>query len=182
MHSEIRLVDDRVRLRPYAQSDVAALVEAARESVAEAYPWLPWCHPSYGVEDALDWIGAREDQWALDRDYSFVVEDVVTARFLGGVGLNQIDRLHRRANLGYWTRTSACGRGIATRATRLAARFGFAELGLVRLEILASVDNRASQRVAERAGAVREGVLRSRLVMHGRVQDAIVFSLVPADL
>ena len=67
-------------------------------------------------------------------------------------------------------------------AIRLAARFGCEELGLYRIEIVAAVDNIASQRVAEKAGAVREGVLRNRLLVRGESQDAVLFSLLPGDL
>ena len=38
------------------------------------------------------------------------------------------------ANVGYWVRTGQTGRGIATAAVRLVARFAFEELGLLRLE------------------------------------------------
>jgi RimJ/RimL family protein N-acetyltransferase len=86
------------------------------------------------------------------------------------------------ANLGYWVRTSAAGRGVATNATRAAARFGFEQLGLRRIEIVAAVDNIPSQRVAEKAGAVREGILRQRLLIRGKSMDAVLFSLVREDL
>jgi len=62
------------------------------------------------------------------------------------------------------------------------ARLGFAQLGLQRIEIIAAVDNLASQRVAEKAGAVREGLARKRLLVRGEPQDAFVFSLLPEDL
>jgi RimJ/RimL family protein N-acetyltransferase len=67
-------------------------------------------------------------------------------------------------------------------ATRLAARFGFEQLGLQRIEIVAAVGNVPSQRVAEKAGATREGVSRKRLLIHGESLDAVLFSLVPEDL
>jgi RimJ/RimL family protein N-acetyltransferase len=90
--------------------------------------------------------------------------------------------VHQFGNLGYWVRTSAAGRGVASKASRLVARFGFEELGLHRIEILAAVSNVASQRVAEKIGAAREGVLRKRLLIRGEPQDAVMFSLVPEDL
>lgn len=86
------------------------------------------------------------------------------------------------ANLGYWVRTSAAGRGVATGATRAVARFGFEQIGLKRIEIVAAVNNLSSQRVAEKAGAVREGVLRKRLLIRGESHDAVLFSLVAEDL
>ena len=97
-------------------------------------------------------------------------------RFLGGVGLNFINRVHQVGNLGYWVRSSETGKGVASRAARLAAQFGFAQLGLHRIEILAAIPNLASQRVAERAGAVREGVLRKRLLIRGVPHDAVLFT------
>jgi len=85
-------------------------------------------------------------------------------------------------NLGYWVRTTAAGRGIATQAARLMARFAFEQVGLHRVEIVAAIPNIASQRVAEKTGAVREGVLRNRLLIRGVSQDAMLFSLIPSDL
>ena len=61
---------------------------------------------------------------------------------------------------------------------RLVAQWAFLHTDLVRLEIIAAVDNVPSQRVAARAGAQREGVLRSRLLVRGQFQDAVVFSLI----
>ena len=49
-------------------------------------------------------------------------------------------------------------------------------------EIVASVDNAPSQRVAEKVGATREGLQRNRLVNGDRIDDGIMFSLIPADL
>ena len=85
-------------------------------------------------------------------------------------------------NLGYWVRTSATRNGIASKAARLVAQFGFEELGLHRIEIIAAIPNIASQRVAEKIGAVREAVLRKRLLIRDQSQDAVLFSLVPEDL
>jgi ribosomal-protein-serine acetyltransferase len=39
-----------------------------------------------------------------------------------------------------------------------------------------------SQRVAEKSGALREGVLRNRLLLHGKIHDAAMYSLTPEDL
>jgi len=97
--------------------------------------------------------------------------------FLGGCGLNYLDRFNRRANLGYWVRASETGRGVATRAVRLLIDWAARETDLDRLEIVVALDNNASLRVAEKAGAVREGVLRHRLWIHGVAHDAAVFSI-----
>jgi RimJ/RimL family protein N-acetyltransferase len=179
---ELELTDGIVAIRRYRDGDAELLYEAVRESIAEVSVWLPWCHEGYSIEESRDFVASRNVRSQGDEWYSFAVIDQSSGSFLGGVGLNFINRIHQFANLGYWVRTSAAGRGVATRATRLAARFGFEELGLHRIEIVAAVDNVASQRVAERAGAVREGILRRRLSINGVPHDAVLFSLVREDL
>jgi ribosomal-protein-serine acetyltransferase len=164
-------------LRTYDPSDAESLWEAARQSVAEVFPWLPWCHERYSLEEAADWIRSRALLRADGHEYHFVIVGA-SGELLGGCGVNQINRIHRFGNLGYWVRTSATGRGVATEAVRQLVEFAFRHTDLVRLEILCATGNERSQRVAERAGAVREGVLRQRLLLHGQAVDAAMYSLV----
>jgi RimJ/RimL family protein N-acetyltransferase len=67
----------------------------------------------------------------------------------------------RQAEIGYVLSPAARGRGAATRTVRLLTDWAFEELGMERLALWIDVDNPASERVAERAGYVKEGVLRS---------------------
>ena len=176
------LTDGRLMIRPYRAEDIEVMYEAVRESVAEVSPWLPWCHAGYTMEETTAFVAAREGAWKNDEAYAFGVFDAVAGAYLGGVGLNFVNRIHQCANLGYWVRTSRTGRGVASRAARLAARFALERLGFQRVEILAAVGNRASQRVAEKAGAALEGTLRKRLLVNGQPQDAVLYSLVAEDL
>lgn len=176
------LSDGTITIKPYSTEDADALYEAVRESLAELQPWMPWAHPDYSLEESRAWLAARTEMSDAVTEYSFQIRDARTGGYLGGVGLNKIDKLHRAANLGYWIRTSATGLGVATRAARLIARFGFEQLKLVRIEIVAAVENHASQRVAEKAGAVREAVMRKALLLHGVAHDAVLNSLVEEDI
>ena len=74
------------------------------------------------------------------------------------------------------------GKGIATAATLLVARFGFSEVKLNRIEYLVAAGNSASRRMIEKTGAIYEGVLRNKIVIHNRVYDGEMFSLIPSDL
>src|SRR6478672_5040567 len=177
------LSDGPLIVRAYQEADMTLLFEAVRESIPEVSPWLGWCHENYSIEESREFVQSRTAKSQGDEWYSFGVFDRNDGgRFLGGVGLNFINRVHQFANLGYWVRTSATGQGVASRSSRLVARFALEELGLNRIEIVAAVSNIASQRVAEKMGAVREAVLRNRLLMRGVPQDAVMFSLVREDL
>jgi len=174
-------VDPSITLRRYQADDVLPLYEAACESIDDIYPWMPWCHPGYTLEDSRSWVMSRLDTWGQP-DYDFVIVEQTTEHFVGAVGINQINRVHDFANLGYWVRSSATGHGIAVLAVRICARFGFDELKLHRLEIVVDVDNRRSQRVAEKVGATREGIARQRSKTGDTWHDAYMFSLLSFDL
>lgn len=176
------LSDEQILIRRYRAEDAEAIYEAVRESIPEVSKWLPWCHANYTIDETRAFLISQEESWAEGKDYGFGIFDVASGAYYGGVGLNHIVEEYRYANLGYWVRTGCAGRGIALRATRLAARFGFEELGLQRVEIVAAVENVGSQRVAEKAGAQREGVLRKRIVLYGVTHDAVLYSLVAEDL
>lgn len=176
------LSNDVVRIRRYCAADIPLLFEAARESVNEMFAWMPWCHQQYSLEESAAFILSREAAWNQKIEFDFAILDAQTNRFLGGVSLNQFNHDHNFANLGYWVRSGSTGRGIATEATLLAAHLGFEDLGLHRIEIVAAIGNVASQKVAGKAKAKREGVLRNRLVLHNRPHDAVMYSLVVADM
>ncbi len=174
--------DGTILIRRYQHGDGGALYEAVLESFAELHQWMPWCHEEYALIDSCAWVLSRGQAWNSGEDYSFVIADAATGAFLGGVGINQIVAVDQLANLGYWVRTGSRGRGIAPRAALLTAQFGFKELKLQRLEIIAAVGNTASQRAAEKTGARKEGVLRNRIFVRGQSHDAVLYSLLPEDL
>jgi ribosomal-protein-serine acetyltransferase len=173
------LAEGSILIRPYRPEDVEPTFAAVCESIDELSPWLPWCHANYAIAETREFVQFADDAWMDETDFCFALLDAASGEHLGGVGLNQINRVHNFANLGYWVRTSACGRGIASRCLRRVARWTFAELRFNRIEIVVAVANKASLRVAEKAGAQREGLLRRRLAEG--TSDAVLFSLVPED-
>ena len=176
------LCDGVVTLRAYRQTDAPALFEAVQESVEHVGQWLSWCTDSYSLMDSARWIVRASAQWRLAADAIFGVFDATDTRLLGAVAIDQVDRLQRTGNVGYWTRRSALGHGIAPRAVRLAARYALTSRALDRLEIVVACGNLPSQRVAEKSGAVLEGILRHRLNHRGVSHDARVYSLLREDL
>ena len=176
------LPPDALRVRPWQPDDADALFAAASESIETVGRWLPWCREGYARDDSVAWIAHAQASWQLEELFAFAIVDEADGSVAGGVGLNQFNRQHRSANLGYWVRQSRQGQGIAPRAVPAVARFGFEALGLVRVEIVAAEGNLASRRCAEKAGARFEGIGRQRLVMGEEVLDAAVYSLIPDDL
>jgi len=166
-----------IHIRPYRLDDAPDVFEAVRESMSEVRPWMPWCHPDYSLEESRAWLEIQVLAFEQSTAYEFAITSG-DGRYLGGCGLNQIDRINKRANLGYWVRTSAAGKGAATAAAKLVRDWGFRNADLNRLEIVVAAGNTASRRVAEKAGATEEGVLRRRLLLYGVSHDAVVYSFI----
>jgi RimJ/RimL family protein N-acetyltransferase len=158
------------------------MCEAVHESCDSLGRWLPWCHPGYGPADARQRIDACLAGWRSGELFSFAVCDTRGGRLLGSAGLSQHNRMHRCANAGYWIRRSAQRQGLAAAALAAVARFGFEQLGLIRVEVVVEAANVASQRTAERAGARFEALARNKLRVRGEPRDARVYALVPGDL
>lgn len=165
-----------IHLRRYRPDDVDAVYEAVKESQAELSPWAMWCHAGYSRHDAAVWVEARPGAWERNEEWSFLIVDPKD-RILGSCGIHRLDLKNRVGELGYWVRTSATRQGVAAEATRQLCRWAFEEAGLERIEILASVENLPSQRVAEKAGGIREGVLRQRISLRDNRHDCYLFSI-----
>jgi ribosomal-protein-serine acetyltransferase len=179
---DVHLASDALVLRPFRMEDADEIHAAVRESMKELGQWLSWCHPAYTIQETLQFLAGRADAFQKDGEHGFAVIERATGRLVGANGINQLDRAALRANLGYWLRTGATGRGFAAGSTKLVAQWALGAYGLERIEIVAATGNKASQRVAERIGATREGIARNRLRVHGVQHDAVVYSLTRADV
>ena len=176
------LTDGVVTIRPWQVDDAPAIFAAIQESRAALQQWLPAAAGVTHVDEVRGYIEMTAELRDSGAAYDFVIADAQSGAVLGGCGLTQINRNHHFANLYYWVRTGSAGRGVARRAIRLAARFGLEGLGLARVEIVVQPENTASLQAAARAGATREALLRNRLTVHDRASDAVMFSLIPADV
>ena len=173
------LSSERLLLRPYRAEDIGVVFAAATESIDTVGRWMPWCHAGYTEAESSAWVEKARAMWQDGEAYEFAMFDSAI-EYVGGAGINQFNRLHNLANLGYWVRQSRQRRGLATAAVQILAKFGFETLGLTRIEIVAASENAPSRRVAEKAGAQFECLARNRLVIHGTPLDAAVHSLVPS--
>jgi RimJ/RimL family protein N-acetyltransferase len=165
--------DDVVTLRPWREEDADAVYEACQD--AELQFWLPALPRPYRREDALAFV--RGELELGPHQYAIEVDGVA----VGSIGMF-VNR-NRTAHIGYWCAAEARGRGVVTRALRLLTAHAFENLGVLRAELITDPDNAASQRVAEKVGYRREGVLRSSLDHpDGRRRDSVMFSLLPDEL
>ena len=182
MQTPTELSDGTITIRTYQPNDVSSCFEAARESITEVSRHLPWLHPDYSIEETRTWIEKTVPKlWEQQSEYHFVITEVATGSVLGGCGLDQVNWVDQTANLGYWVRTSRTRQGVATAASKLLARFGFEKLQLKRIDVVTSINNIASARVAEKLNpSEKKSVKNSSSIKEG-VSDTLVFSIFSQD-
>ena len=109
-----------------------------------------------------------------------VVADADAGVIFGGGTLHHLDSKRSVIEVGYWLFPRARGRGIATKVARTLAEYAFT-LGIQRVAAYVEVGNVSSERVLERAGFTREGIIRSLPKSEGCRVDKTIFSLLPGE-
>jgi excisionase family DNA binding protein len=158
------LVDEVVRLGAWSQNDVDAVHAATQDPLI---PRFTHVLEKRTRDEVRQFIEGREPARHSGGVLPLVITDAQTDVLLGAISLMGVEWEHRRGAIGLWLARWARGRGVATRAVALPSRWALTELALARVELGTYIDSYASQRVAERCGFVREGVLRSRLQVKG---------------
>jgi [ribosomal protein S5]-alanine N-acetyltransferase len=174
------LIDGATALRPWRDSDLAALVAACRDPEVVRWTSVP---RNYGEADGRAYLLSRYDAVHADASAPFAIVQAPDGRLLGSVALMRFAWEHARGEVGYWLAPEARGRGHATRALGLICAWGFAVLSLQRIELLAATANLASQRVAARAGFTPEATFRSYMRDgDGERIDMVSFGLLAGEL
>jgi RimJ/RimL family protein N-acetyltransferase len=172
------LVDGPTALRAWRDADVDAIVRACQDPEIVRWTRVP---ERYGDVDAQAYLLERYHSTHAGRIAPFAIASSTDLDvLLGSISILRLAWEDLRGEVGYWLAAQARGHGHATRAVKLISRWAFDSLGLERIELLAATGNLASQRVAERAGYVREAVLRSFMRGPEGRQDTVAFGLLAA--
>jgi RimJ/RimL family protein N-acetyltransferase len=170
-----RLTDGVVVLRPLQDGDRPAVLEMMRDPLVRRWLNMP-AEPRDG-DFATLLRTVREGASTGDRIDLCVTQPGDDAP----LGTVVASRRHRENyELAYLAGAGGRGRGLMTHAVRLLCDWLFAQ-GIGRLELRTHPDNVESQQLAERCGFHREGRERRSIWLHGRREDALVWSLLPDD-
>ena len=174
----MRLECGRCVLRPWKEGDQSSLVRHANNYDVWRHVRDQFPHP-YTREDARRWI-ALVEQRNPQTSY-FAVE--VQGEAVGGIGLTLKSDVERcSAEIGYWLGEAVWGRGVATAAVQAMTDYGFKAFDLTRIFAVPLANNPASMRVLEKAGYVREGVMRRSAIKEGVVLDQVLYAITDEDL
>jgi len=100
---------------------------------------------------------------------------------IGTIGFNNFTQNHR-ANIGYDLQTEYWNSGYVTEALKTIVDFGFKQLEINRIEAEVMIGNLASERVLDKLGFTKEGILRQWLYWNEKHYDMIMYSLLKIDI
>lgn len=167
---------ERLIIRYPTLADADVLNASIIESLPELRKYMSWANhippmseTRNNLESALLLISTKQDLrfliFSKDND------------FIGSSGLHKIDWQIKKAEIGYWIRTSKSGCGLMTEAVNAITNYGINELGLKRIEIVCSGSNAKSRRIPERLGYTLEGVLKNhRINNDGSIDDTVYYA------
>jgi RimJ/RimL family protein N-acetyltransferase len=160
----------RLKLRPYAEADIAELLPliGTREVAATT---LRIAHP-YTEQDARDFLKLAEEPGRLWLAATLRSD----GRQIGGIGL-RVDEQHQHAELGYWLGAPYWGQGYATAAAREMLRYGFEDLKLHRIFASHFKHNPASGKILRKLGMRHEGCQREHLRKWDEFVDSELYGI-----
>jgi RimJ/RimL family protein N-acetyltransferase len=175
--STVILPVDELLLRAWRLADAEAVLRICQDP--EIARWVTIPQP-FLAADADAFVEAALAMWRDGTGAPFAITEAADGRVLGAVTMFGPDG--HQATLGLWLAPEARGRGVGSRALRLVTDWTFATTEVIRIDTFIMVGNERSDRMVERAGFQREGVLRSWDRQHdGRAVDCVVYSRLRSD-
>ena len=173
------LADDSVQLRPWDETDLPLLERASADEYVAQIEHVP---RPFSIAAGGQWIGAQHALLDGDRGWSLAIAGRESSEASGGIGI-VFRHPPGAAEPGIWVIAERRNDGVAERATRLLCAWALtSETGIERIQATVEPRNGASQRVLEKVGFVREGLLRSYASWGRERQDVLLYSLLASDL
>lgn len=168
----------RLMLRPLRMEDAAPLFAMYSDVEFMRY----WSFPVMKrFEQAVDYLARRMQGFAADMEIVWTIELAATHEAIGTCSLFNFDIASKRAEIGFGLQRPFWGHGYMSEAARATVDCAFDVLRLHRVEAEIDPRNHASARVLERLGFVREGVLRERWFVDGKISDGAIYGLLRTD-
>lgn len=164
----------RCVVRTWRSSDAESLVRHANNLAIARHLRDRFPHP-YTPAHARAFLTHAAAEDASARNLAIEVDDEA----VGGIGFSPGADVERfSAEIGYWLAETHWGRGIVTEALVMVTGDLFERVNLLRVFALPFADNAASARVLEKAGYIREAVLRASSVKYGKPRDQLLYARV----
>lgn len=169
---------ERCILREAADEDHVLLLELyGNPKVVEFLPLDTFT----SIEDAEGELSWYRSIFKNKTGLRWIVEERDSGKAIGTCGFLGYESEHYRAELGYDLLENYWGKGIMKEVVHEAVTFGFEKIGLNKIEAKITPENIASQRLLEKLGFSREGLLRQHEFEKGSFVDILVMAKLKAE-
>ena len=141
---------------------------------------MGWNYP-LDEEEQRSFFKKGPERASRGEEYHFILVQDTTEKITGMCSLLGVDKIRRKAELGYWLVPEARGKGLAFEASRFVMDFAFGEIGLHKLWAETLSTNKKSGSLLLRLGFKRVGILRKELFKNGEWRDRVVYDYLPED-
>jgi ribosomal-protein-serine acetyltransferase len=163
-------------INPSHAEVVFDMIDNNREHLKE---WLTFVDGMQNMEIMHNFINGCMSRNESGIEYGYIIFDNNVA--VGRNTIHKVDMRNRSAEIGYWLIPSAQSKGLITNSTKALLKFAFSELDLNRIEIRCGVGNLKSQKIPEKFGFHREGIMRDGEFLNGSFHNLIINSLLKSD-
>jgi RimJ/RimL family protein N-acetyltransferase len=168
---------ERLLLRPFSLVDAPDVMRLAGDRrVYETTLLIP--HP-YDEGIAESWISTHQAVFYEERGAVFAI-CLAKGSLIGAISLNRAGPFNR-AELGYWIGPEYWNCGYCTEAAKAVLNYGFTELGYHKISARHFEENLSSGHVMQKAGMVREGVLRDEVIKEGRFVTVVLYGILRSN-
>lgn len=169
------LTGQKINLRYPTLDDVDSITHFANDEAISKFTFVPY---PYCQQDAIDFIELADNERKNETGLHFGIELKETKKIIGMIGLNIINHVHLRTEVGYWVARNFWGQGIALEALNLMVEHCFYDKNLERVYAFVRPDNVASWKLLEKAGFEREGLLKKLMKKDGVRYDHYIYGKV----
>lgn len=166
---------DRLLLRKVAMTDVKDIY--AFTSNPEGKEFLSW-EPHDSLERTKGFVSYLLETYEDDKPSQWVIELKETNVVIGITGYVDYSEQHKRGEIAYIMSPDYAGKGYMTEANKAVVDYGLDNMGLNRVQAKAEVDNIGSQKVLEKIGMAKEGVLKRYIYQKGRFRDYVIYGII----
>jgi [ribosomal protein S5]-alanine N-acetyltransferase len=167
---------ERLLLRPVTPDDVQAVFDYASNPNVTRFTIFE-THQT--IEESRWFVGdyARSRYACKEPDPFAIALKGEPNQMIGALGAHWASQPNGTMEMGYAIAEPYWGRGLVVEAAAEVMRFVFTEYAVERLQARVFVGNDSSERVLQKLGFSREGVLRSLIFRRGAWHDLVIYSL-----
>ncbi len=168
-------VRDNLLMRSLSINDASEVYTVIDKNRVYLRKWLPWVDDTASSAVVENVINNWENQREKSSDIVFGI--FMDGKYIGNIGLHDIDLHNKKAIIGYWLAEAFQGNGIMTDCVRTLVKYAFDTLELNTVSIHCALGNNKSRAIPERLGFIQSGILKNGETLYGIPHDMVIYSL-----